>query len=284
MNTLEKQGLTATYPVAQSSLSYPKSLSDKEKIRLKEDKVLVSPFKQNKLELEAQKNWDLFYKRNSTKFFKDRHWTHREFPELTSENLSTQGYKILEVGCGCGNTIFPVIEENKHVFVYACDFSPRAVNFVKENPLFDEDRCSVFQCDLTKDDLRENIAEDSIDLVTVIFVLSAILPSNMQQVVQNIARIVKPGGVILFRDYGLYDHAMLRFKPGHKLDENLYVRQDGTRAYYFSLEYAEDLFSSVGFKVIENTYIHKRTVNKKEEVDVPRIFIQGKYKKADLTE
>jgi len=26
--------------------------------------------------------WDLFYKRNSTHFFKDRHWTLREFEEI----------------------------------------------------------------------------------------------------------------------------------------------------------------------------------------------------------
>ena len=39
---------------------------------------------------------------------------------------------------------------------------------------------------------------------------------------------------MLFRDYGLYDHAMLRFSGGHKLSDNFYVRQDGTRAYYFS--------------------------------------------------
>jgi len=47
--------------------------------------------------------------------------------------------------------------------------------------------------------------------------------------------VLKVGGQILLRDYGLYDHAMLRFKPGHKLGEHFYVRQDFTRAYYFSL-------------------------------------------------
>jgi len=50
-----------------------------------------------------------------------------------------------------------------------------------------------------------------------------------------VLQTLKPGGHLYFRDYGLYDHAQLRFKPGHKLEENLYVRQDGTMAYYFSL-------------------------------------------------
>ena len=39
---------------------------------------------------------------------------------------------------------------------------------------------------------------------------------------------------MLFRDYGLYDYAMLRFKPGHKIQDQFYFRQDGTRAFYFS--------------------------------------------------
>ena len=57
-------------------------LSEDEAAKLQKDKILLSEFKQNKLELEAQKNWDLFYKRNTTKFFKDRNWTTREFHEL----------------------------------------------------------------------------------------------------------------------------------------------------------------------------------------------------------
>lgn len=57
-------------------------LTEAEIAKLQKDVNCVSDFKQNKLEKEAQKNWDLFYKRNTTKFFKDRHWTKREFDEL----------------------------------------------------------------------------------------------------------------------------------------------------------------------------------------------------------
>ena len=46
--------------------------------------------------------------------------------------------------------------------------------------------------------------------------------------------MLKPGGDVILRDYGLYDHAMMRFKSGHKIQDHFYKRQDGTRAYYFT--------------------------------------------------
>lgn len=63
---------------------YARKLDVGEVEKLNKDKVLVSEFKQNKLENDAKKNWDIFYKRNKTNFFKDRHWTTREFKELTN--------------------------------------------------------------------------------------------------------------------------------------------------------------------------------------------------------
>ena len=62
------------------------TLEEEEMLKRQNDR-LVPEFKQIKLEKEAAKNWDLFYKRNTTKFFKDRHWTAREFEELDNEKV-----------------------------------------------------------------------------------------------------------------------------------------------------------------------------------------------------
>lgn len=37
---------------------------------------------------------------------------------------------MLEAGCGVGNCLFPLLED-PNIFAYACDFSPRAVEYVK---------------------------------------------------------------------------------------------------------------------------------------------------------
>uniref|UniRef100_A0A667XT24 tRNA N(3)-cytidine methyltransferase n=1 Tax=Myripristis murdjan TaxID=586833 RepID=A0A667XT24_9TELE len=269
----------------QTQSSSGRVLTPEERDRLGCDRVLVSEFRQMKLEKEAQKNWDLFYKRNSTNFFKDRHWTTREFEELRAcREFESQRLVLLEAGCGVGNCIFPLLEEDLNLFVYACDFSPRAVEFVKQNPLYCPERCCAFQCDLTKDDLREKVPEGGVDVVTLIFVLSAIHPDKMTLALQNISRVLKPGGVVLFRDYGLYDHTMLRFKAGSKLGDNFYVRQDGTRSYFFSRELLDKLFEGAGLHSAASDYVLRETVNKKEGLCVPRVFMQSKFTKPDQSQ
>uniref|UniRef100_A0A8C8ZHJ9 Methyltransferase 6, tRNA N3-cytidine n=1 Tax=Prolemur simus TaxID=1328070 RepID=A0A8C8ZHJ9_PROSS len=223
MASLQRNGLQA------------RILSSEEEEKLKRDQALVSDFKQQKLEKEAQKNWDLFYKRNSTNFFKDRHWTTREFEELRS-----------------------------------CR---------EQNPLYNTERCKVFQCDLTKDDLLDHVPPESVDVVLLIFVLSAVHPDKMHLVLQNVYKVLKPGKSVLFRDYGLYDHAMLRFKAGSKLGENFYVRQDGTRSYFFTDEFLAQLFTDTGYEEVVNEYVFRETVNKKEGLCVSRVFLQSKFQK-----
>ncbi|KAH8290548.1 hypothetical protein KR054_003907, partial [Drosophila jambulina] len=261
---------------------------ERQKLEDQNKRGLVTEFKANKLEIDAQRNWDIFYKRNETRFFKDRHWTTREFKELLDQETSGDKRTLLEVGCGVGNLVFPLLEEqtseegcfhNSRFYFYACDFSPRAVDFVRSNPMYDPSQITAFQCDITTQQVHEHIPEGSLDVCTLVFVLSAIHPQKFRDVVLNLWKLLKPGGLVLFRDYGLYDMAQLRFKPGNKIAENLYVRQDGTRSYFFSEQEVSHLFQTNGFEVMDNAYVHRRTLNLKEGVDVPRIFLQGKFRK-----
>lgn len=74
-----------------------KDLTDKEREQLaRQDTRIISEFQAQKLENLAQKNWDLFYKRNETNFYKDRNWTTREFEELLSLE-DGRSRKMLEV-------------------------------------------------------------------------------------------------------------------------------------------------------------------------------------------
>lgn len=89
---IDGDGSSSTQFPNQFTDSRERILSEEEIGKLKNDQFLVSDFKQQKLEIDAQKNWDLFYKRNTTNFFKDRHWTTREFEELKG---------CREVSCWC---------------------------------------------------------------------------------------------------------------------------------------------------------------------------------------
>jgi len=44
-------------------------------------------------------------------------------------------------------------------------------------------------------------------------------------------------------------------------------------------EKLDELFTSAGYRVATSEYIFRRTVNRKEEINVQRVFIQGRYVK-----
>lgn len=150
----------------------------------------------------------------TSRFFKDRHWLFTEFPELKGSSVGSE-FNIFEVGCGVGNTVFPILQinTNPHLLVHCCDFASSAIQILKGHSAYDPLRCHAFQFDVTSADSLP-IKESSLDLVILIFVLSAIHPQHYSFVIGRLAKLLRPGGTLLFRDYGQYDMAQLRFKKG----------------------------------------------------------------------
>lgn len=73
---------TSSQPAASSASNPPPSSIQQRRI--------ASNFLISKAEREAARNWDIFYKKNETRFFKDRHWTDREFEQDLKLDSSPQ--------------------------------------------------------------------------------------------------------------------------------------------------------------------------------------------------
>lgn len=154
---------------------------------------------------------------------------------------------------------------------------------MRKHPEYDETRCAAYVKDITSGAMSEldGVCEGGADCFSMFFVLSAIDPGKMGAVLSEAYSRLKPGGMILFRDYAIRDLSQLRFAPGvhelararhefasgHKLSENFYVRGDGTRTFYFDHEFVAKIFGEAGFGLAEPIkYIKKTISNRKRQV------------------
>lgn len=241
----------------------------------------VDDFDKNLYMSNPARYWDLFYRNNKEKFFKDRKWLRVEFPALYEATKPDAGpISILEIGCGAGNTMFPVLEANENPMLKICgvDFSPRAVELVKNSPSFNPANAHAAVWDLANPShtLPDGIPPNSVDIVVMIFVFSALAPEQWKDAIENLKSIIKPGGSILFRDYGRYDLTQIRFKKGRLLDENFYIRGDGTRVYFFTEEELEEIFCQE-FEKVKIATDRRLIVNRQRKLKMYRVWMQAQF-------
>lgn len=153
-----------------------------------------------------------------------------EFPQLLTVG------SVLELGCGAGNSAFPLLELNPAARIYACDFAPSAVALVRAAPQYAAaaGRLTAFVADIigeggrggavccclccartcqmlptaclplpttpsAADDLTAHVPPASVEAATMIFVLSAITAEAQPLALRRVAATLRPGGQLLFR-------------------------------------------------------------------------------------
>ncbi|CAE7412257.1 mettl2a [Symbiodinium natans] len=193
----------------------------------------------------ARVYWDQFYRERTVNFFKDRHYLREEFAEIMpaevladpkrwvneleiSEEEPPQSMEaleqalrgktvLLELGCAVGNGLIPMLRANPDLFGIGCDLSAEAVALLQGKEEYRCGRCLAFPSDITKgsgqqptdchQSLEEAVPGDSVDFATLLFVLSAIDPPQYPDTLRRVRSRLRPGGMVMVRDYGRGDLA-----------------------------------------------------------------------------
>jgi tRNAThr (cytosine32-N3)-methyltransferase len=265
----------------------------------------VSDFDKKRFNDKPEKWWDKFYSNNQANFFKDRKWLTQEFPVLGEVTKADYGpCTVLEVGAGAGNTAFPVLAMNSNpgLNLHACDYSAKAIDVIRRQEAYtSQAEPRILQADVwdaASEVLPPGLEPGTVDLIVMIFIFSALSPDQWAQAVRNVYTLLKPGGEVLFRDYGRGDLAQVRFKKGRYLEENFYVRGDGTRVYFFEEPELHEIWSGnipvgnkegeeaakpikvPGLEVLNLAVDRRMLVNRQRKIKMYRCWMQGRFRKA----
>lgn len=109
---------------------------------------------QEMVDTEDTRAWNRFYSHHGTRFFKDRHYLEKAFPDEFSQPMTNNdsnrtpgaaddggGKTLVEIGCGVGNAILPLLEaasspSGKWRAIHGLDISDEAIQLLRRDPRF----------------------------------------------------------------------------------------------------------------------------------------------------
>ncbi|MEW5318802.1 MAG: hypothetical protein WDW38_009989 [Sanguina aurantia] len=188
---------------------------------------------------------------------------------------------IVELGCGSGASLLPILRANPHCHVTGTDISPTSLQHflaAARRAGIAPERVHTFAADTASASQLARLGGLAAHILLIVFTLSALSPGRQSVMLGNAHACLVPGGHLMIRDHGLYDMAQMRMEGGQWLGEGQsYARKDGTLAYFFSVEELCARASDAGFQVLECKYATVRNVNRKTGAVLDRVFIHGLF-------
>lgn len=147
---------------------------------------------------------------------------------------------VLELGVGNGKNLTALVHAGYRV--YAIDSSPTAIKMCKEL-LKKFKKKAVLK---TEDCCELSFKKDFFDAVIAFHVLGHLSDAERKKAVKEILRVLKPGGVVFFKDFALRD---MRYGKGMLVEKDSFRRGNNIWYHYFSDGEVKKLFSK--FKCVE---------------------------------
>eukprot|EP00768_Dysnectes_brevis_P007081 gnl/Dysnectes_brevis/5843_a8671_210.p1 GENE.gnl/Dysnectes_brevis/5843_a8671_210~~gnl/Dysnectes_brevis/5843_a8671_210.p1 ORF type:complete len:351 (-),score=119.10 gnl/Dysnectes_brevis/5843_a8671_210:162-1214(-) len=190
--------------------------------------------------------------------------------------------RLADLGCGVGNTAYPLLEKNAHLRIDCFDFSAVSLAALQTRPHFSPDAIGrVEQYDLTQPPPSE--LHGKYHFVVLMFVLSAI-PHGIPQALRHASLLLGPHGTLFVHDYAAGDMREDKFAAaGGGWDNGLglvFTRAvEGTKGVYFRAGALSAVCRELGLVVVEEGTRGKEERNRKTGEVWDRRFMWLKLKR-----
>lgn len=268
--------------------------------------------------LEAAARWDAFYLTKSA-LYKDRHLLRSQLLDVVSPSVASnpsvhvpplnaqkpsdpqiQDTVLVEAGCGAGASVYPLLRANPRLHIIAFDISQQAILSLRRSPEYSSERVTAFVADVSRPDsflpTVVRLRPQGVNFVTAVWTLSALPYRARFRASQALARVLCPGGTLYIRDYAYGDMREHRFsQAGRRVhapadrdgdeavaseDSRLFLRGDGTYAYFFTTDEIRTMFTVHGLVCVSCVYEERTVHNRKLDTSMSRRWVVGHFRKA----
>ena len=223
--------------------------------------------------------WASFHARDnaSSRFYQERRYIPLAWPALADPAATAS---VVELGCGAGSALLPVLRANPAARAFGVDVSQGAVGMFLEAASragIDSGRVAGAVLDVATPGAAAALARVGADACLAVFTLGALEPAGQAAFLSAAHSCLRPGGVLYVRDHGLFDLTHMRAPT--RVAGDLHTRTDGTRCFFFSPPGLATAAEAAGFTTRACKWVTVAVPNRRTGEVLRRVFVSGEFVK-----